>query len=95
MKAAEAALSEDEAASKHLEEKVIKIRENKYVKGIAKDLVKSGAGAASDSMFIASLVSNSGVGLGKIGGEVVAKVFGEDIGKEVGCLLRGEMMSCV
>lgn len=46
-----------------------------------------GAGAASDSLYIAGLVSGgAGAGggvIGKVGTEAMAKIFGEDVGKEV------------
>ena len=57
------------------------------VKEVARDLLKGGASATTDSIYIAGLVSSAGGGasaFGKIGGEAVAKIFGEDVGKEVG-----------
>ena len=63
---------------------VTKLRENRVVKEVARDLLKGGAGAATDSIYIAGLVGGGGAStFGKIGGEAVAKIFGEDVGKEV------------
>jgi len=88
MKAAEAALSADESATQHLEEKVTKLRENRVVKEVARDLLKGGACATTDSIYIAGLVSSGGAStFGKIGGEAVAKIFGEDVGKEISKLV--------
>ena len=54
------------------------------VKEVARDLLKGGACATTDSIYIAGLVSSGGAStFGKIGGEAVAKIFGEDFGKEV------------
>ena len=54
------------------------------MKEVARDLLKGGAGAATDSIYIAGLVGGGGAStFGKIGGEAVAKIFGEDVGKEV------------
>jgi hypothetical protein len=55
------------------------------VREVARDLLKGGAGAATDSIYIAGLVGGGGAAssFGKIGGEAVAKIFGEDVGKEV------------
>jgi hypothetical protein len=87
MREAETALAEDQLATTHLEERVVKLRESKFARDVARAALTSGAGVASDSMSMANLiagVSNSGVGdLGKLGSEVLSKLLGHDISKEV------------
>ncbi len=56
------------------------------VREVASDLIKGGAGVTTDSIYIAGLIGSGGGAagtFGKIGGEAVAKIFGEDVGKEV------------
>ena len=68
------------------------------MKEVARDLVKGGACATTDSLYIAGLVSGGAGGasaFGKIGGEAVAKIFGEDVGKEVKYSAKMVMLGCV
>ena len=85
MKEAEEAIQRDQELSQHLEETVTSLQKNEFVKRqIAQQAVVSGAGAAANSAQIANLVTGTVAGgLGKVGAEAAAKIFGEDIGKEV------------
>ena len=91
MKEVEAALLEDQESTTHLQESVVKLQESQLARKIAKDVAISGAGAATDSLYIAGLVSGGSGGagvLGKVGTEAMAKIFGEDVGKEASFLIQ-------
>lgn len=84
MAEAEQAIEKDQEASKHLEETVNTLRQSEVIKKeIKRQAMMSGAGAAANSAQLAQLVAGSAGGIGKLGAEALAKVFGEDLGKEV------------
>eukprot|EP00095_Tigriopus_kingsejongensis_P005247 maker-scaffold353_size198981-snap-gene-0.30 protein:Tk05247 transcript:maker-scaffold353_size198981-snap-gene-0.30-mRNA-1 annotation:"glutamate receptor delta-2-like" len=82
MKEAGAAIEADKEATEHLETSIVTLQKNKYAKQIAQDVAKTGANGAYSSYQIMALVGVGG-GLGRISGEAAAKIFGEDVGKEI------------
>lgn len=94
MKEVAAALEADGTATEHLEETLEHLRENPLARQVARDVALSGTGATANSLSIVGLVSAGSAagagaaGFGKLGGEALAKIFGEDVGKEVGSLHR-------
>ena len=87
MQEVQVSLAKDEEVTKHLEEKISELRSNdsEIGKQLAKSALATGAVAAKDSLIMLNLIqSGSGVmDFGKVGSEVVTKIFGDDIGKEV------------
>ncbi len=79
-------------ATELLEERLHHLQESgAFARQVAKHALLSGGGAVSDSIQILSLVSGGSGGLagglGKVGAEAAAKIFGEDVGKEISKLL--------
>jgi len=85
MKEAEEAIAKDKETTEDLEHMVFELRESALAREVAKEAILSGGGAVSDSLTIFGLVTaGGGAGaIGKIGVEALAKIFGEDVGKEL------------